>query len=68
MDGGLTQEQASAVAADYGDAQLDALRLALGAVALAALLSLCFTRRLPTRSLAEGEPAVPEPAAVAAVS
>jgi len=32
------------------------------------LLSLCFTRRLPTRSLAEGEPAVPEPAAVAAVS
>jgi MFS family permease len=68
LEGGLTQEQASAVAADYGDAQLDALRLALGAVALAALLSLCFTRRLPTRSLAEGEPAVPEPAAVAAVS
>jgi MFS family permease len=68
VDGGLTQDQARAVAADYGDAQLDALRLALGAVALAALLSLCFTRRLPTRSLAEGEPAVPEPAAVAAVS
>src|SRR3954468_12541326 len=67
VDGGLTQEQASAVAADYGDAQLEALRLALGAVALAALLSLCFTRRLPTGSLAEGEPAVPEPA-VAAVS
>ena len=33
---------------DYGDAQLEALRLALGAVALAALLSLWFTRRLPT--------------------
>ena len=30
---GLTQDQAQAVAADYGDAQLDALRLALGAVA-----------------------------------
>jgi MFS family permease len=68
VDGGLTQDQARAVAADYGDAQLDALRLALGAVALAALLSLCFTRGLPTRSLGEGEPAVPEPAAVAAVS
>jgi Na+/melibiose symporter-like transporter len=68
LDGGLTQEQASAVAADYGDAQLDALRLALGAVALAALLSLCFTRRLPTRSLAEGQVPVAEPPAVAAVS
>ncbi len=54
--GGLTQEQAQVVAADYGDAQLDALRLALGAVAAAALLSLWFTRRLPTQSLAETEP------------
>ena len=50
---GLSPEQARAVAADYGDAQLDALRLALGAVALAALLSLWFTRRLPSTSLAE---------------
>jgi hypothetical protein len=41
-----------ALAADYGDAQLEALRLALGAVALAALLSLWFTRRLPTEALA----------------
>ena len=40
LDGGLTPDQARAVADDYGDAQLDALRLALGAVALAALLSL----------------------------
>ena len=55
VDGGLTPDQASAVADDYGDAQLDALRLSLGAVALAALLSLWFTRRLPTRSLAETE-------------
>jgi hypothetical protein len=68
VDGGLTQEQASAVAADYGDAQLEALRLALGAVALAALLSLCFTRRLPTRSLGDTAAPVPEPASVAAVS
>ena len=47
VEGGLTQKQAHAVATDYGDAQLEALRLALGAVALAALLSLWFTRRLP---------------------
>ena len=52
VEGGLTQAQAHAVATDYGDAQLEALRLALGAVAVAALLSLWFTRRLPTRSLA----------------
>ena len=52
VEGGLTQAQAHAVATDYGDAQLEALRLALGAVAVAALLSLWFTRRLPTKSLA----------------
>ncbi|MDA0184511.1 MFS transporter [Solirubrobacter phytolaccae] len=44
---GLTPSEARAVAADYGEAQLDALRLALGAVALAALLSLWLTRQLP---------------------
>jgi hypothetical protein len=55
VEGGLTQDQAHAVATDYGDAQLEALRLALGAVAAAALLSLWFTRRLPTESLAQGE-------------
>src|SRR4051795_6312167 len=55
VKGGLTQAQASAVAADYGDAQLQALRLALGAVALVALLSLAFTLRLPTESLAKDE-------------
>ena len=59
VEGGLTPDQASAVASDYGDAQLQALRLALGAVALAALLSLWFTRRLPTESLAESEPSGP---------
>ena len=59
VDGGLPPEQARAVAADYGDAQLDALRLSLGAVALAALLSLWFTVRLPTTSLAESQDAIP---------
>ena len=57
VEGGLTPDQASAVASDYGDAQLQALRLALGAVALAALLSLWFTRRLPAEALTEGEDA-----------
>jgi MFS family permease len=66
VEGGLTQDQAHAVAADYGDAQLEALRLALGAVAAAALLSLWFTRRLPTESLAEGEASATEPAATVA--
>ncbi len=66
VEGGLTQDQAQAVAADYGDAQLEALRLALGAVAAAALLSLWFTRRLPTESLADGEASGAEPAAAAA--
>jgi hypothetical protein len=65
VKGGLTDDQARAVAGDYGDAQLDALRLSLGAVALAALLSLWFTRRLPTESLAEDEVHAMEPVAAA---
>ena len=48
VEGGLTKDQAHAVATDYSDAQLDALRLALGAVAAVALLSLWFTRQLPS--------------------
>jgi hypothetical protein len=62
VDGGLTRDQDRAVAADYGDAQLDALRLSLGAVALTALLSLWFTRRLPTGSLADSDVHATEPA------
>jgi MFS family permease len=62
VKGGLTPDQARAVAADYGEAQLDALRLSLGAVALAALLSLWLTRRLPTKALAGSEGAAAEPA------
>jgi MFS family permease len=65
VKGGLTPDQARAVAADYGDAQLDALRLSLGAVALTALLSLWFTRRLPTASVEQGEVGAAEPTAVA---
>jgi MFS family permease len=66
VQGGLTQDQAEAVAADYGDAQLQALRLALGAVAAAALLSLWFTRRLPTEALADAKASGTEPAATVA--
>ena len=44
---GASEEQAQAIAADYGDAQLEALRDSLGAVALIALLSLWSPRRLP---------------------
>jgi hypothetical protein len=61
IEGGLTPEQAHTVASECGDAQLEALRLALGAVALAALLSLWFTRRLPSASLAAPD-APPAPA------
>ncbi|HEY6758145.1 MAG TPA: MFS transporter [Baekduia sp.] len=48
-DAGVSAQQAQAIADDYGDAELDALRRALGAVAVFALLSLWFTRRLPMR-------------------
>jgi MFS family permease len=47
----LPQAQVEAITDAYGDAQLDALRKALGAVALVALLSLWFTRRLPSAAL-----------------
>ena len=49
---GLSEGQAKAVATDYGDAELDALRISIGAVAAIALLCLWFTRRLPTTVVA----------------
>ena len=54
---GLSPAEADAVTADYADAQLDALKKAMLAVALLALLSLVFTRRLP------GKPSTAEPEA-----
>jgi hypothetical protein len=48
-DAGVSRDEASALAADYGDAQLQGLKRAIGAVAVFALLSLWFTRRLPGR-------------------
>ena len=54
---GLSPTEADAVTADYADAQLEALKKAMLAVALLALLSLMFTRRLP------GKPTTAEPGA-----
>jgi MFS family permease len=50
IDQGVPPEQARALADDYGEAQLDGLKRAIGAVAIFALLSLWFTRRLPGRA------------------
>jgi hypothetical protein len=47
IEAGLSPAEADAVTADYADAQLEALKKAMLAVALLALLSLLFTRRLP---------------------
>ena len=49
LDEGLPSDQASAIADDYGAAQLDALKQAVGAIAVIALLSFWFTRGLPGR-------------------
>ena len=56
VKGGLPADQAKAIADDYGDAQLDALRLALGAVALARCCrsgsrASCRARRWPRARL-----------------
>ena len=57
ISAGLSAAEADAVTADYADAQLEALKKAMLAVALLALLSLLFTRRLP------GKPSTAEPEA-----
>jgi MFS family permease len=60
LEEGLSSDQAEALADDYGDAQLQALKRAIGAVGVFAVLSLWFTRRLP------GRPAAPVESAAAA--
>jgi EmrB/QacA subfamily drug resistance transporter len=57
-DGGLPDEQAAAIAADYGEAELEGLKRAIGAVAIFALLGLWFTRRLPGKTEASKPSAV----------
>ena len=61
LDKGVPEDQADQIASAYGDAELVALKESLGAVAVVALLSLWFTRRLPT-SVDDPKPAG-EPAA-----
>jgi hypothetical protein len=43
----LTPAEANTVTEDYGNAQLDALKMSMLAVAFLAVLSFWFTRRLP---------------------
>ncbi|HEY6781576.1 MAG TPA: MFS transporter, partial [Thermoleophilaceae bacterium] len=62
LDNGLPQAQATAIADDYGDAELDGLKRALGAVAVLAFLALWFTRNLPGHAIRAGPP---EPVAAA---
>ena len=64
---GAPPDAAAAVAADYGQSQLDGLRNALFAVAVFAVLSVWFTRRLPGESTAAPAPE-PDPAPVAAAA
>jgi hypothetical protein len=47
LDQGVPASQAEQIADDYGDAEIRGLKRAIGAVAVFALLSLWFTRRLP---------------------
>jgi MFS family permease len=69
LDEGLPPEQAKALADDYGDAQLQGLKRAVGAIAIFALLSLWFTRGLPGRPLQEpAELDAAEPSRPAAAS
>ncbi len=49
VSAGLSPAEADAATADYSEAQLEALKRAMLAVALLALLSLPFTRHLPSR-------------------
>jgi hypothetical protein len=47
---GVPPDEAEALADDYGDAQLQGLKRAIGAVGVFALLALWFTRGLPGRA------------------
>jgi uncharacterized protein YejL (UPF0352 family) len=56
IEAGVPPDQAESIARDYADAQMAGLKVALFAVALLAVLSLWFTRNLPSRSAAEARP------------
>jgi MFS family permease len=60
---GAPPQEASAIADSYGDAELSALRQSLAAVAFIALLSLWFTRGLPTGPVEDPAAGAPPAAA-----
>jgi MFS family permease len=60
-EAGATPAEADAITADYSDAELDALRKAMFAVGLLALLSVVFTRRLPAEPVVPREPEAASP-------
>jgi hypothetical protein len=49
LDAGLKPAEAEAVTEDYGNAQINALKTSMLAVALLAVIAFWFTRRLPGR-------------------
>jgi EmrB/QacA subfamily drug resistance transporter len=58
-DQGVPAKLAEHIADDYGDAEIAGLKRAIGAVAVFALLSLWFTRRLPGQPAAGAAPPPP---------
>ena len=52
LDAGVSGAEADAIADDYGEAELQGLKRAVGGVAIFAVLGLWFTRRLPGREVA----------------
>jgi EmrB/QacA subfamily drug resistance transporter len=54
--GGVSESDAKPIVDDYEDAQITALKTALGGVGVVILLALSVTRRLPTEPLAPQEP------------
>ena len=68
-DAGASPAEADAITADYGEAQLDALKKAMFAVGILALLSIVFTRRLPAKPTgAASETGVRAPAVATSAS
>jgi MFS family permease len=58
-EAGLSSSEADAVAASYGDALLDALRSALSAGALIAVLGIALTAKLPKKAAGQAREAEP---------
>lgn len=53
VQAGVSADDAATVALEYSNAQLEALKIALGAVGVFAVLGLWFTRRLPDHPLGD---------------